>query len=156
VRTIVLGGFATNFGVESTARDAYERGYAPEEIVTFKNVPVPMVGPSNSTPMTNMAGGVPVVLREFLRKPDLTNIASWPSATIIRFELSTHPAGVALDFVEITTDTGEKAGIYGHAWRSPSDRELLLASIPAGVQTMDITWVAQKTRSVEFLVKPPK
>lgn len=27
VRTIVLGGIATNFGVEPTARDAYERGY---------------------------------------------------------------------------------------------------------------------------------
>jgi nicotinamidase-related amidase len=27
VQTIVLGGIATNFGVESTARDAYERGY---------------------------------------------------------------------------------------------------------------------------------
>ena len=27
VTTIVLGGIATNFGVESTARDAYERGY---------------------------------------------------------------------------------------------------------------------------------
>jgi nicotinamidase-related amidase len=28
IRTIVLGGIATNIGVESTARDAYERGYA--------------------------------------------------------------------------------------------------------------------------------
>jgi len=28
IRTIVLGGIATNFGVESTARDAFERGYA--------------------------------------------------------------------------------------------------------------------------------
>ncbi len=27
VATLVLGGIATNFGVESTARDAYERGY---------------------------------------------------------------------------------------------------------------------------------
>ena len=27
IRTIVLGGIATNFGVESTARSAYERGY---------------------------------------------------------------------------------------------------------------------------------
>lgn len=27
VQTIVLGGIATNIGVESTARDAYERGY---------------------------------------------------------------------------------------------------------------------------------
>jgi nicotinamidase-related amidase len=28
VRTIVIGGIATNFGVESTARDAWERNYA--------------------------------------------------------------------------------------------------------------------------------
>lgn len=28
IRTIVLGGIATNFGVESTARQAYEHGYA--------------------------------------------------------------------------------------------------------------------------------
>lgn len=27
VRTLVMGGIATNYGVESTARDAYERGY---------------------------------------------------------------------------------------------------------------------------------
>ena len=28
VRTIVIGGISTNFGVESTARDAFERGYS--------------------------------------------------------------------------------------------------------------------------------
>jgi nicotinamidase-related amidase len=28
IRTIVIGGIATNFGVESTARDGYERGYS--------------------------------------------------------------------------------------------------------------------------------
>ncbi len=28
IRTIVIGGIATNFGVESTARDAFEHGYA--------------------------------------------------------------------------------------------------------------------------------
>ena len=27
IKTIVIGGISTNFGVESTARDAYERGY---------------------------------------------------------------------------------------------------------------------------------
>lgn len=37
VRTIVLGGIATNFGVESTARQAWEHGYAvviPEDLCT--------------------------------------------------------------------------------------------------------------------------
>lgn len=29
VRTVVIGGVATNFGVESTARSAHEHGYAP-------------------------------------------------------------------------------------------------------------------------------
>jgi nicotinamidase-related amidase len=28
IKTIVIAGIATNFGVESTARDAFERGYA--------------------------------------------------------------------------------------------------------------------------------
>ena len=28
IRTLVLGGIATNFGVESIARDAFERAYA--------------------------------------------------------------------------------------------------------------------------------
>ncbi len=28
IKTIVLGGISTNYGVESTARDAYERGYS--------------------------------------------------------------------------------------------------------------------------------
>jgi nicotinamidase-related amidase len=31
IRTIVLGGVATNFGVESTARHAWERGYIAED-----------------------------------------------------------------------------------------------------------------------------
>jgi nicotinamidase-related amidase len=35
VRTIVLGGVATNYGVESTARDAWERGY---ELVIAEDV----------------------------------------------------------------------------------------------------------------------
>jgi nicotinamidase-related amidase len=35
VRTIVLGGVATNFGVESTARDAWERSY---EVVIAEDV----------------------------------------------------------------------------------------------------------------------
>jgi nicotinamidase-related amidase len=34
IRTIVLGGIATNFGVESTARAAFDRGY---ELVFAEN-----------------------------------------------------------------------------------------------------------------------
>jgi nicotinamidase-related amidase len=61
IRTIVLGGIATNMGVESTARDAYERGYEQvfvedacstfsEEMhaFTFKNI-FPRIGRVRST-----------------------------------------------------------------------------------------------------------
>ncbi|HEV8434508.1 MAG TPA: hydrolase [Thermoanaerobaculia bacterium] len=61
IRTLVLGGIATNMGVESTARDAYERGYEQvfvedacatfsEEMhsFTFKNI-FPRIGRVRST-----------------------------------------------------------------------------------------------------------
>ena len=86
------------------------RGYAPGETVTFRNVPVPKVGTTNLTPMTGFAGGMKLVLTEFERKPDITINAMGIGymASRIRVELPTHPDGVALDFVEITTDTREK------------------------------------------------
>jgi nicotinamidase-related amidase len=40
IKTLVLGGIATNYGVESTARDAYERGYEQifvEDAMTGQN-----------------------------------------------------------------------------------------------------------------------
>ena len=43
VRTIVLAGIATNFGVESTARDAWERNYA----VVFAEDAVSAIGEEN-------------------------------------------------------------------------------------------------------------
>ncbi|HEX3110792.1 MAG TPA: hydrolase [Thermoanaerobaculia bacterium] len=61
IRTLVLGGIATNMGVESTARDAFERGY--EQVLvedacstfsgemhafTFKNI-FPRIGRVRST-----------------------------------------------------------------------------------------------------------
>jgi nicotinamidase-related amidase len=39
--TIILGGIATNFGVESTARDAWERGYQlilPEDLMAASSI----------------------------------------------------------------------------------------------------------------------
>ena len=42
IRTIVLGGISTNFGVESTARDAWERNYAivfAEDAMSSFNAP---------------------------------------------------------------------------------------------------------------------
>jgi hypothetical protein len=41
-------------------------GYAPNEFVTFKNVPVPKLGTTNFPPITNVVGGMQLVLKEFV------------------------------------------------------------------------------------------
>ena len=51
IHTIVLGGIATNFGVESTARDAYERAY---EQVFVEDATASMSGEMHSFVMSNI------------------------------------------------------------------------------------------------------
>ena len=141
-------------------------GFAPEELVTFKNVPVPKIGNTNYIPITNMVGGVQIVLKKFVENGDRTNIR-YPRGTNANFvvndrtpetmvavELPDHPEGVVVDFVKMITDTGETFEKHGNTWK-PFYRGASLKFIPTNTQTVDITWVVQKTRSVEFLVKPP-
>jgi hypothetical protein len=141
-------------------------GFAPDEFVTFKNVPVPKIGTTEFTPITNMVGGVQIALKEFVENGDRTNIryprgtnASFAvndhtPETMVAVELPGHPEGVAVDFVRMTSDTGEIFEKHGNSWR-PFYRGASLIFIPTNAQTVDITWVVQKVRSVEFLVKPP-
>jgi hypothetical protein len=142
-------------------------GFAPDELVTFKNVPVPKIGTTNFPPITNIVGGVQLVLKEFVENGDRTNIR-YPRGTdhsfvvndhtpetMVAVELPGHPEGVAVDFVKMITGTGEIFEKHGNSWR-PFYRGASLKFIPANAQTVDITWVVQKMRSVEFLVKPSK
>ena len=142
-------------------------GFVPEEFVTFKNVPVPKLGTTNFPPITNIVGGVQLVLKEFVENGDRTNIR-YPRGTNANFvvndhtpetmvavELSGHPEGVAVDFVKMIADTGEIFEKHGNSWR-PFYRGASLKFIPTNAETVDITWVVQKTRSVEFFVKPPE
>lgn len=144
-------------------------GYLPEELATFKNVPVPAVGTTATNSMTNVVNGVEFVLKEFERKPNLTppnpHGFEWME-TRIHFEVSTPPQGVAVSLLQIVTDQGEKikasyeepSEYQGHdlpkGW-TKFTRIIHLDHNPTNAKTLDITWVAQKTRTVEFLVKPP-
>jgi hypothetical protein len=141
-------------------------GFTPEEFVTFANVPVPKIGTTNFAPFTNIVGGVQIVLKEFLENGDRTNIR-YPRGTnanyfvndhtpetLVAVELPGHPEGVAVDFVKMVADTDEIFQEHGNTWR-PFYRAASLRFIPSNVKTVDITWVVQKMRSMEFLVKPP-
>ncbi len=130
-------------------------GCAPNELVTFKSVPIPPLGNSNAAPIVNTAGGIHLMLTSFVRRPNITTQEALPLdfATKIRIELPGKPKGVAIDFVDMTTDTGP-AERYGYS-ASEFAYNLFVNSIPTNAHTIDITFAVQKTRSVEFLVKPP-
>jgi hypothetical protein len=131
-------------------------GFAPEEIVTFKDVPVPAVGTTNYPGLTMTAGGIRVVLTKFVRYPNIIANAGgmYDEVSQVTFELPGKPKGVAMDFLEMKADAGE-AEKYGSEFLD-FGYVVCVESIPANAKTMDFTFVVQKTRSVEFLVQPPK
>jgi hypothetical protein len=131
-------------------------GFAPEEIVTFKDVPVLAMGTTNNTPISKNAGGIQIVLTKIVRKPDITvnALGMYGFASQVTAVLPGKPKGVALDFLGMKADAGQ-AEHYGSS-KSDFSYTAYVKSIPANAKTMDFTFVVQKTRSVEFLVKPPK
>ncbi len=130
------------------------RGFAPEELVTFNNVPVPAIGQTNFLTITNRVGGVEISLTEFARKPDITG-GSWSSsdASWIRVEYAKIAEGKSFDFVEIVGNDGIPLEVLSRSW-SGSYYEVFVKSIPVGTKTVDITNALQTTRNVEFMVKP--
>lgn len=134
------------------------RGHDPEEIVTFTNVPVPAVGATNTIFQTNLIHGVPIVLKqEFTREPDRAPVVlrGSESATHVVAELLNPPDGFVVDYKQLKADTGWTPKESSNRLAADS-ATVFLYSIPANARTLDISWAVQKTRTVEFLVKPPK
>jgi hypothetical protein len=134
------------------------RGFDPEEQVTFTNIPVPAVGATNITFTTNLIQGVPIILKQvFARRPDVAPTAGggWIPPTEVIVETINPPDGFVVAFERLTAADGWWPSEWGNS--QPSGAALInLHSIPTNVTSLDISWVVQKTRTVEFLVKPPK
>jgi hypothetical protein len=148
-------------------------GFSPEEVVTFEDVPVPGVGTTATNHITKTVGGVSFELREFKRRPDINDgRPAWQNTmnSSIHFEIHAPAHGVAVGLLRIRTDTGASVEPFvpptppfvGAPWAEgdyawPDTAQFVaMKSIPGDAKTLDLTWVVQKTRSVEFFVKPPK
>jgi hypothetical protein len=133
------------------------RGYNPEEVITFTNVPLPFVGNTERVFQTNLINGVPIVLKlEFTRRPDHIPVVlrGEDLATHATLELLNHPKDFAMDFVEINADTGWNPKELSF-WHTTNSETVYLFSVPANVHTLNFTWAVQQQRRVEFMVKPP-
>jgi hypothetical protein len=136
-------------------------GFSAGQVVIFKGVPIPPIGTTNLLSITNTADGMQIVLTKFIRRQDITQTYELydEMASRLCVELPGKPKDAALDFLDLTTDTGQSLGYYGRSsikyYGHFYDDDFLVKSIPTNARTVDLTLVLQKTRTVEFLVKPP-
>lgn len=136
-------------------------GFSPADLVTFSNVPIPAIGMTNLSRLTNSLHDPPVILAFFMRRSNIPSNMLMDSVgnrlTELRFELPYKLGDLAVDFLKINTDAGEGT-IDSHS--DPyADRQyysLWMRSIPTNATTATITLVVQKTLTVTFLVAPPR
>ena len=142
-----------------------EYGFRPDEVITFTNVPVLAAGATNTLWRTNTIGGVQVVLCEYVQEPSRSGGSGVNTTGRPKFhvECAGVQEGISLDFVAAATRSGQVLDArprgrfpLGEPFR-PADcfLEVALLAPPPNAQAVDLTWVVQKTRSVDFLVNPP-
>lgn len=132
-------------------------GFSSEDLVTFKKVPVAAVGTTNAVPITNIVGGMqivllPITLRTYI-SPSWANMGGY--GTYFHVVLPDKSSGVSVDLLDMTTDAGVVVG-YGNSSTGSKDHWYFHQVVPTNATTADITLVVQKTRAVDFFVKPPK
>jgi hypothetical protein len=129
------------------------KGFRPEEILVFKNVPLGKLNHTNVIAWSTNFDGIAFTLQSLCRKPPQTN--GWRSFDLssVRLTDSGPPAGTEWDLIEAVYDTGKSNQPVG--WESGgSDRSYRFAEFPANAQTADFIFAVQNLRTVEFTVKP--
>ena len=121
-------------------------GFRPAEVITFKNVPLGSLTTTIQT--TNTEDLAKVELR--VGTPTVGNPSfeiSWPA----------NPEGVAVDLVSVASSTGERLNplqlTTRAGWGAAGCITFMIVRTDAAAA--DITLAVQKTRSIEFFVRPP-
>jgi hypothetical protein len=132
-------------------------GFAPQEVVSFKNISLPARGSMTTMSITNFAGAQPVVLRRISHQDNLStsgSIVQFDRISGVCVEIPGEPEGFVLDPVEADTDAGPvkpfQIGDGAHGIHNFN-----FISIPDNATRMDLTFALQKPRTVEFTFKPP-
>ena len=79
--------------------------YPPDDVITFKNVPIPPVGSTNFVPITNSAGGVKVRISQFSHG-DNSTYPNAPPYSSIAVDLPDHPAEIWTGIIDLRTTLG--------------------------------------------------
>ena len=129
-------------------------GFAADELLVFKAVPLGAMGGTNQLSFSTNYGGVSVTLVSVVFRPPRTN-DSWSSSdcSALHVTHSALPEGLHLDLAGAATDDGAKP--VSHGWSaSNSERTYYYRDIPAQARTADFTFAVHRSQFVEFMVKP--
>lgn len=137
-------------------------GFGEGELAVFKRIPVASPG-TNQVRLTNMVGGIELVLTETTMAVSYSNPPGGPSGRSsgyeyqIQLEIPGKPAGMAVDLLSADTDEGTVNPMMSFSDDGYAYEAILMdRDSSAQATNMNLTFAVQKTRSVEFLVKPPK
>jgi hypothetical protein len=129
------------------------RSYMPEDLVTFNNVAVPPAGSTNTLFLTNHLAGAMVVLKQQLWFDPNAHLTR---RTLVSLEMPRECRELALDLVDLKATTGWSMNDDFEQRQNGCSCLVWGEQIPSDVASVDMTWAVQKTRKVEFFVKPPQ
>jgi len=131
-------------------------GFTPEQLFTFKNVPLGALDTTSHLGWVTNFGGVTVTLNTFLRQSPLTNNSSWSSSQLSAVDLSSSPLtnSLQLDLVNVVFDTGVTNTGDGGWSATGNSRTYFFTEIPSKATNADFTFAVHHSRFVEFTVHP--
>jgi hypothetical protein len=129
------------------------QGFAPEEMFRFDDVPLGGLERTNQIGWTTNFNGASVMLHYVVRRAPSTNEA-WSSAELSFAHLTVAATnGVAVDLLSSRTDRG--TNLACPSWSSGNnERDYHFRAIPLDANTVTFTFAVQRTRRVEFTLKP--
>jgi hypothetical protein len=124
-------------------------GYSGGEVTTFSNVLV-WGGGTNGLQLTNRLGNSKVI---FMWRTSQAITYGGSGYFDLHVRLEPRLQGVAIDLLNFELNGREQVNCFRQL-QGDSSLEITFGEVPADVKLMNFKFLVQKTRSVEFLVKP--
>jgi hypothetical protein len=133
------------------------KGFSSNEIMIFKNVPLPEMSTTNHLGWSSNLNGVTVTFDYIFRQAPLTNAnSSWSGNQLseAHFLMKGLTNDMHFDLQETRTDTGTNVESRSTSWSNDGGWQEHGLDIPADAKTLDFTFAVHQGRWVEFMVKP--
>jgi hypothetical protein len=129
------------------------KGFSSAETFGFYEVPLGRVDVTNQVGWMTNFGGVTLALETIVRRAPNTN-NSWTSSELSQVQFGvTITNDLHLDLISARVDDGTK--LECGSWESGgTERRYLFRVIPLGARTADFVFAVQRSRRVEFMLKP--